>query len=45
MDGAINFVGIDYQPFDASAWSPMPSRLLGPVSLIPATAVQPGEGP
>ena len=31
----INFVGIDYQPFDAANWPPMPSGLLGPVALIP----------
>jgi len=30
----INFVNIDYEPFDASAWEPMPSGLLGPVQLI-----------
>ena len=29
----INFVNIDYKPFDASGWEPMPSGLLGPVSL------------
>jgi len=27
----INFVNIDYKPFDASGWKPMPSGLLGPV--------------
>jgi hypothetical protein len=31
----INFVNIDYQPFDASVWKPLPSGLLGPVKLIP----------
>jgi hypothetical protein len=31
----INFVNIDYKPFDASAWDPLPSGLLGPVSLVP----------
>lgn len=31
----INFVNIDYKPFDASGWEPMPSGLLGPVTLIP----------
>jgi len=30
----INFVNIDYAPFDASGWEPMPSGLLGPVRLI-----------
>jgi len=29
----INFVNIDYEPFDASGWTPMPSGLLGPVVL------------
>ena len=29
----INFVNIDYKPFDASAWKPMPSGLAGPVVL------------
>jgi len=31
----INFVNIDYKPFDASKWSVMPSGLLGPVTLTP----------
>ena len=31
----INFVNINYQPFDASNWEPMPSGLLGPVVLRP----------
>jgi len=31
----INFVDIRYQPFDASSWEPMPSGLLGPVTLTP----------
>ncbi|MDZ7607399.1 MAG: glycosyl hydrolase [Cyclobacteriaceae bacterium] len=30
----INFVNIDYAPFNASGWEPMPSGLLGPVRLI-----------
>ncbi len=29
----INFVNINYKPFDASVWKPMPSGLLGPVVL------------
>ncbi|WP_142530092.1 glycosyl hydrolase [Pedobacter westerhofensis] len=29
----INFVNINYKPFDASAWEPMPSGLLGPVKI------------
>ena len=31
----INFVNIDYKPFDASVWPTQPSGLLGPVNLIP----------
>lgn len=31
----INFVNIDYKPFDASGWEAMPSGLLGPVRLVP----------
>ena len=31
----INFVNINYKPFDASGWKPMPSGLLGPVTIIP----------
>lgn len=31
----INFVNIDYKPFDASVWKPTPSGLLGPVLLMP----------
>ena len=31
----INFVDINYQPFDASNWSLTPSGLLGPVTLTP----------
>jgi len=31
----INFVNIRYQPYDASGAEPMPSGLLGPISLIP----------
>ncbi|HSH77939.1 MAG TPA: glycosyl hydrolase [Herpetosiphonaceae bacterium] len=29
------FVNIEYQPFDASDWEPLPSGLLGPVQLVP----------
>ena len=29
-----NIVNIDYKPFDASIWSPMPSGLLGPVNIV-----------
>lgn len=31
----INFVNIDYKPFDASGWPTAPSGLLGPVTLTP----------
>jgi hypothetical protein len=31
----INFVNINYEAFDASKWSVMPSGLLGPVTLTP----------
>ena len=31
----INFVGIDYKPFDASKWPVRVSGLLGPVTLEP----------
>jgi hypothetical protein len=31
----INFVNIGYKPFDASEWPPLPSGLLGPVTLTP----------
>ncbi len=31
----INFVNVDYKPFDASGWKPMTSGLLGPVVIKP----------
>ncbi len=31
----INFVNLDYKPFDASGWELRPSGLLGPVTLTP----------
>ncbi len=31
----INFVNIDYKPFDASGWPVRPAGLLGPVRLLP----------
>jgi hypothetical protein len=34
----INFVNINYQPFDASGWPLTPSGLLGPVTLTPLRA-------
>jgi hypothetical protein len=36
----INFVNINYKPFDASGWSLMPSGLLGPVTLTPLKALK-----
>ncbi|HSC39324.1 MAG TPA: hypothetical protein VLD19_15680, partial [Chitinophagaceae bacterium] len=33
----INFVNINYKPFDASKWDIMPSGLIGPVTLTPLT--------
>jgi len=39
----INFVGIDYRPFDASAWPVRPSGLRGPVSLQPLSGDVPPE--
>jgi hypothetical protein len=37
----INFVNINYRPFDASNWPLTPSGLLGPVTLTPLRAVSP----
>jgi len=37
----INFVNINYRPFDASGWSLVPSGLLGPVTLTPLKAFTP----
>ena len=34
----INFVNINYQPFDASGWALQPSGLLGPITLTPLQA-------
>ncbi|MBO0324069.1 glycoside hydrolase [Muricauda sp. CAU 1633] len=31
----INMVNKDYQKFDATVWNPMPSGLLGPISITP----------
>ena len=39
----INFVGIDYKPFDASRWPVRPSGLPGPVTLQPLTDAPPAE--
>ncbi len=37
----INFVNIDYKPFDASGWDTTPSGLAGPVRLVPMKPVMP----
>jgi hypothetical protein len=37
----INFVNINYRPFDASGWPLRPSGLLGPVTLAPRSAFTP----
>ena len=37
----INFVNINYRPFDASNWPLTPSGLLGPVTLTPLKAFAP----
>jgi hypothetical protein len=37
----INFVNINYRPFDASGWPLRPSGLLGPVTLAPRSPVVP----
>jgi hypothetical protein len=37
----INFVNLDYKPFDASEWPLYDSGLLGPVSLVEARDLQP----
>ena len=39
----INFVGIDYKPFDASRWPVRPSGLPGPIALQPLTDAPPAE--
>jgi hypothetical protein len=37
----INLVDIQYHPFDASGWRPVPSGLLGPVTLQPIEWLRP----
>jgi hypothetical protein len=37
----INFVNINYRPFDASGWEITPAGLLGPVRLMPLQALLP----
>jgi hypothetical protein len=39
----INYVGLDYKPFDASQWPIRPSGLLGPVVLRPLPRVVPNK--
>lgn len=39
----INFVNLNYRPFDASEWPLTDSGLLGPVTLTPVQALQPLE--
>jgi hypothetical protein len=42
----INLVNLRYRPFDASAWQPQPSGLLGPVTLVPLRNLKPSpSGP
>ncbi|WP_428937328.1 glycosyl hydrolase [Fontivita pretiosa] len=40
----INFVNINYKPFDASKWDPVPSGLLGPVKLVPLQHLELADG-
>lgn len=35
----INFVNINYKPFNAAKWQPMPSGLIGPVTITPHPVV------
>ena len=37
----INFVNINYRPFDASDWAITPSGLIGPVTLVPLQELRP----
>lgn len=39
----INYVGIDYKPFDASSWPVRVSGLVGPVTLTPLTVIPQGR--
>jgi len=39
----INFVNLDYRPFDASDWPLTDSGLLGPVTLTPVKPAWPGS--
>jgi len=40
----INFVNINYKPFDASRWDLAPSGLLGPVRLVPLQGMETADG-
>jgi hypothetical protein len=35
------FVNLNYKPFSAADWQPLPSGLLGPVMLMPLKASEP----
>jgi len=39
----INIVDINYKPFDASNFKPVPSGLIGPVRLLPVTYMNPRD--
>jgi hypothetical protein len=41
----INFVNLDYKPFDASGWPLTESGLLGPVRLTPVSALHLADAP
>ncbi|MGH2644712.1 MAG: glycosylhydrolase-like jelly roll fold domain-containing protein, partial [Chitinophagaceae bacterium] len=37
----INVVNMQYKPFDAASWLPVPSGLIGPVTLTPLKEIHP----
>lgn len=39
----INFVGCDYEPFDATEWDARPAGLLGPVQLVFSEPLRPHQ--
>ena len=41
----INFVNINYRPFNAAQWELTPSGLLGPVTLTPLRTFDPAKTP
>jgi hypothetical protein len=41
----INFVNINYRPFDSSGWDVTPSGLLGSVTLTPLRRIEPDSIP